>query len=100
MAAVSKIQECALHCLKRFGLSTKVGRARFRQRLDLRTGAITIGPKPKQLSDLFNRKAEIAGIGYEAKPMDLRIAVVAIATVPPRRRRDQAYLLIMADHPL
>ncbi len=89
-----------MHCLKRCGLPTKFCGARLCQRLDLRTGPIAIGPKPKQLSDFFDRKAEITGIGNKAKPMDVRIAVVAIATVPPRSGRDQADLLIMADHPL
>src|SRR3546814_17231345 len=57
-------------------------------------------PQTKQLSDFLDRKAEIAGIGYEAKPMDVHIAIIAIATVPPRRRRDQTDFLVMANHPL
>src|SRR3546814_14890528 len=81
-------------------LLAKVGRARFRQRLDLRTSATAIGPQTKQLSDFLDRKAEIAGIGYEAKPMDVHIAIIAIATVPPRRRREQTAFLVMANPPL
>src|SRR3546814_11757014 len=57
-------------------------------------------PQTKQLSDFLDRKAEIAGIGYEANPMDVHIAIIAIATVPPRRRRDQTDFLQMAPHPL
>ena len=42
----------------------------------------------------------MAGIGYEPKSMHIGIRVVAIPTIPPRRRRDQADFLVMADHPL
>src|SRR3546814_857387 len=31
---------------------------------------------------------------------DVHIAIIAIATVPPRRRRDQTDFLVMANHPL
>lgn len=95
-----QIEQRAAHRLKRGCLPTKVRRARFRQRLDLRTGATAIGPQIKKLSDFFNRKAEVAGIRYEAKPMNVHIAIIAIATVPPLSSWDQADFLIVADHPL
>ncbi len=100
VTALRQIQQRFTHRIERIRLSAKIRRARFCQRPDLRTGAITIGPQIKQLSDFLDRKAEIAGIGYEAKAMDVRVAIIAIATVSPRRRRDQADLLIVADHPL
>lgn len=100
MAARRQIEQRVAHRLERVGLSTKVGRARFRQRLDLRTGAIAIGPKPKQLSDFFDRKAEIAGIGDETQSMHVRLRIVPIAAIAPWWRWDKSDLLIVADHTL
>jgi hypothetical protein len=100
VATRRQIEQRLAHRLKRIGLPAKFLCARFGQHLDLRTGAMAIGPKPKQLSDFFDRKAEIAGIGDEAKAMDVRIVIIAIASIPSRRRGDQADLLVVADHPL
>ena len=100
MAALGQVLQSFAHGIERIRFSAKVRRARLCQRLDLRTGAITIGPKIEQFSDFLDRKAEIAGICNKTKPMDVGFAVVAIATIPPRRRRDEADLLIVADHPL
>src|SRR3546814_20159369 len=99
VTARRQIEQCVAHRMEGVSLLAKVGRARFRQRLDLRTGATAIGPQTKQLSDFLDRKAAIAGIGYEAQPMDVHIAIIAIATVPPRRRREQPDFLLMATHP-
>ena len=74
--------------------------ARFRQRLDFRARAIAIRPETKQLSDFFDRKTEIAGIGDETQPMYVSVRIVSIATVTPRRRRNETDLLVVADHPL
>src|SRR3546814_16556146 len=63
VTARRQIEQCVAHRMEGVSLLAKVGSARFRQRLVLRTGATAIGPKSKQLSDFLDRQAEIASIG-------------------------------------
>src|SRR5690606_34470411 len=70
------------------------------EHLHLGAGALAVAPQPEKIADILDWKAEIAGIGDEAQAMDISIAIITIAAVAARRRRDQADLLIMADHPL
>src|SRR5690606_8904767 len=86
--------------LKHIGLATEFFGASDGECLHLGAGALRIAPQPEEISDLLDRKAEIAGICDEAQAEDIGIAIIAIAAVPARWCRDQADLLIMADHPL
>ncbi len=100
VAASRQSEQRLAHSLQRIGLPPKLCRAVLRQCLDLRTGAIAIGPQIKQRSDFFDREAEIAGVGYEAKAMNGRNAIIAIAAISSSGWWDQADLLVMPDHPL
>ena len=43
---------------------------------------------------------EASRISGKAQPVNVSIRVIAIAAISPRRRRDEANLFIVADHPL
>src|SRR3546814_1111461 len=62
--------------------------------------ARAVRPQAEQRADVLDREAEIARVGDEAQAVDVGLRIVAIAAVAARRRRDQADLLVMADHPL
>src|SRR3546814_10196523 len=100
MASDGQSEQGAAHRVKRVRFAPQLSRARLGQRLDLSAGPIAIGPEAEQQADFLDGKAEIAGVGNEAKPMDVGIRVVAIAAFPSRSRRDQADLLIVAGTPL
>src|SRR3546814_14839626 len=88
VTARRQIEQCVAHRMEGVSLLAKVGRARFRQRIDLRTGATAFGPQTKQLSDFLDRKAEIAGIGYGAKPMEVTIVIIGLVNVPKGKKEE------------
>ena len=85
---------------QRLGFALKLIGAGKGKPLHLRAGTAGIGPKAEQRADLLDREAEIAGIGDKPEAMEVALAIVTIASTPTRRRRDEADLFIMADHPL
>ena len=100
MAALRQFEQRLAQCLKRFCLAAEFFRAGDGECLHFGAGALAVAPQPEEIANILDRKAEVARIGDEAQAVDIGIGLIAIAAVPARRRRDQADLLIMADHPL
>ena len=72
--------------------------ARERERLDVRARPAAVLPQAEQLPDLLDRKAEVARAPDELQSPDLALVVIAITRIAPGGGRDDADLLIMADH--
>jgi Cd2+/Zn2+-exporting ATPase len=51
----------------------------------------------EQLADIIDIEGELAGVPDETQPLDLFSPVAALLAVGPRRRRQQADLLVVAD---
>src|SRR5687767_992993 len=90
--------ERAPHFVECAGLALQFCGAGERERLHIAAGAAAVVPQCKQLADFLDRKAEVARAPDEAQRMNVATVVVAIARIPPRGFRQQADLLIMADH--
>src|SRR5690606_8155098 len=76
----------------------ELGDVRLGEPLDVRAVARAIVPEAEQLRDLRDGEAEVAGAAHEAQAMHVGLAVVAIARRRSARGRDQARLLVVADH--
>ncbi len=86
------------HGLDLFLLARQLVDMAERKRSDLRTRPGAITPQSQEFRDLIHGKSEIAGPTDETQSVNIGLGVVAVTAVPPRSRRDQADLLIVADH--
>src|SRR3546814_16177840 len=100
LAGVREIEQGLAHRLESDRLAVQLFGAGERQPLDVGALARAVRPQAEQRADVLDREAEIARVGDEAQAVDVGLRIVAIAAVAARRRRDQADLLVMADHPL
>src|SRR5690606_10919866 len=53
-----------------------------------------------ELTDLLDRKPEVASSPDEPQGVNVARVVVAVTGIPTGSRRDEADLLVMPDHPL
>src|SRR5690606_33912055 len=70
----------------------------LRKSLHVGTTARLVVPKVQQGADLGHRKAQVTRTAYEAQAMQVRLGVIAVAGFAARCRRDQADLLVVANH--
>jgi|GEM_PF-4942258 len=100
MAALSQLQQGLPQCLKRVSLAAQFISPCQRKRLYVCTRTVAVAPESKKLADILYRKAKVSRVGDESQPVHVGIRIIAIPAVTTSGRRDQADLLIMADHPL
>lgn len=68
------------------------------QALDVGTVPRRIVPQAQQVGDFGHLEAEVARAADEAQAVDVRLRVRPVARLGAIRRRDQADLLVVADH--
>ena len=68
------------------------------QTLDVSTLARLVIPQPQQVRDLGHREAEVARTPDEMQPVNVVLGIGAVARIGAVSRRDQADLLVVADH--
>src|SRR5690606_6473369 len=76
----------------------QLGDVSLGQALDVGAVPRAIVPQAEQLADLRDRESEVACPPNEAQPMHIGLAVVGLARFPAAGGRDEAGLLVVADH--
>lgn len=93
-----QILERFCHLLQMRDLLAKVAHPRLRQRLHIGAAPAGVAPQIQKIRDLRYREAQIPRPGDEPEHVDVGISIVAIAGGGAPCRRDQADLLVIADH--
>ncbi len=97
MAVAGEVLQRRRHFLYRRNLALQFGYVFQRHRFDVRAVPGPIAPKRKQVLDLLDREAEIAGAPHELQRVNVVVAVNPIAGRRPKRRADQPDLFVIAD---
>ncbi len=100
VAGSRKVNERAPHGFEGMDLPTKLGSSSFGKRLYVRTRSLPVRPEAKQRANVVDRKSQIARVGNEPQPVNVRLVIISIPAIPPWRRGNEPDFLIMANHPL